>query len=889
MEPIDTAFVQLQEYLSGDYSSVVGGLTTEADVRLKVVDPIFIRVLGWPIASISAEDRAGKGFIDYRFNIESLARLLAEAKRDGRDLGIADDRNGRFFKLNGPVFNTEASREGIEQAINYCGHKNAELACVTNGREWIIFRGNRLGDGRDTLDGLACAFASLTGIRDNFKLFFDLLSYDAVKAYKYRAIFREQEKQPVRTSSVREPLRQPVSRQLLPTDNIYADIDRIMVSFFRQLTGDEDPELLRACFVTSPESDIAEANLARISEELLTQIRELDTAEGDELTAIVRRVGEMRRKEFALLVGTKGAGKSTFIDRFFEDVLPTELAHNCVVIRVDLADSGGDDREITRWLDREVLKNAEKAIFADRPAAYDELQGMFFDEYRRWMEGSQKHLYETDKTEFKIKFGNYIEDRRNQDTHDYIQRLLLRVVRSEKKIPCLVFDNADHFTIEFQERVFQYAHSLYKNVLSLVIVPITDKTSWQLSRQGALQSFYTESFYLPTPSPQLVLLKRIEYIEQRLDQEKPEKGRGYFFGRGIELSIDDLRAFANCLQAVFIKSGKVSELIGNLSNYDIRRCLKLTQAVVTSPYIRVDELMMSYVSNSAVHVHDENARLAIIRGKYDIYPVGQNEFVQNMYALTTEVDTSPILGMRLLQLLDDTRHQEPDGESRYIAVRDVCDYFLAMSISEQVTRLWIDIMLKCGLCLSYDPRITSVDESVKIEISPAGRQHLLWGQKDWVYIESMLGVTPIADQDDLREIEQQSAAQHPHARCKAMQVFLRYLLKEDQKYCVVPEGQEFSGQRALTASINTEAEVSLASPVSLSESIRFGRTKGKVVRWNDQKGYGFVRPDGQESDVFVHANDVEGRRSLPVGARVAMDVKDSDRGLNGVAVAVIDK
>jgi hypothetical protein len=73
--------------------------------------------------------------------------------------------------------------------------QNAELACVSKGREWKIFRGNRLGDGKDTLDGLACAFGSLKGVQDTFKLFFDLLSYDAVTGYKYRAIFREQEKQ----------------------------------------------------------------------------------------------------------------------------------------------------------------------------------------------------------------------------------------------------------------------------------------------------------------------------------------------------------------------------------------------------------------------------------------------------------------------------------------------------------------------------------------------------------------------------------------------------------------------------------------------------------------------------------------------------------------------
>src|SRR6202023_2558335 len=105
---------------------------------------------------IHLENPVGPGFIDYRCTVNDLSRLIVEAKKDGRDLGIDARYGGGYFKLNGPVLKSEDAQEAIEQAIRYCGHKNAELACVTNGRQWIIFRGNRLGDGRNTLDGMAC-------------------------------------------------------------------------------------------------------------------------------------------------------------------------------------------------------------------------------------------------------------------------------------------------------------------------------------------------------------------------------------------------------------------------------------------------------------------------------------------------------------------------------------------------------------------------------------------------------------------------------------------------------------------------------------------------------------------------------------------------------------
>lgn len=363
MEPIDAACEKFKEFIAGDFNAKIGTLHTESDVRLKIINPIFVDILGWPVSSISTEEQAGEKFIDYKFTIDGLARLVVEAKRDRRGLGLAADKCGKYYKLKGPVFNTEAIREGVNQAINYCGHKSAELACVSNGHEWVIFRGNRLADGHETLDGYGCAFNSLACISQNFKQFYELLSYDAVHSFMYRGTFRAAEKQPIRTSSFKEQIRKPNSQRLLPTDRIYADIDRVMVSFFRQITAEEDAEMLRDCFVTSPESDAAEVQLARISEDLIGSLGSINTSTNEELTAVIQKVKDSQRRAFALIIGTKGAGKSTFIDRFFEEKLPAELAEQCTVIRIDLADCGCGDDEIVAWLNKAVLKEAARVVW----------------------------------------------------------------------------------------------------------------------------------------------------------------------------------------------------------------------------------------------------------------------------------------------------------------------------------------------------------------------------------------------------------------------------------------------------------------------------------------------------------------------------------------------
>jgi predicted type IV restriction endonuclease len=198
MEPLDTAYQRFSAFVGSLSPEYWDTLTTEADVRMKLIDPVFTTILGWPMETIHLENSDDAGRLDYRFAIDNFSRLIVEAKRAGRDLGINASHAGRYFKLSGPVFKTEASQQAIRQLISYCANESAELACATNGLQWFVFRGNRIGDGKKVIDGVAYAFGSLQALQDCFQLFYDLLSYECVATHRFRAIFYEAEGQPVR-------------------------------------------------------------------------------------------------------------------------------------------------------------------------------------------------------------------------------------------------------------------------------------------------------------------------------------------------------------------------------------------------------------------------------------------------------------------------------------------------------------------------------------------------------------------------------------------------------------------------------------------------------------------------------------------------------------------
>ena len=56
--------------------------------------------------------------------------------------------------------------------------------------------------------------------------------------------------------------------------------------------------------------------------------------------------------------------------------------------------------------------------------------------------------------------------------------------------------------------------------------------------------------------------------------------------------------------------------------------------------------------------------------------------------------------------------------------------------------------------------------------------------------------------------------------------------------------------------------------------------QGTIKWFSDQKGYGFITPEGGKKDVFVHFSALkgEGFKTLAEGERVSFDITDGPKG-----------
>lgn len=67
------------------------------------------------------------------------------------------------------------------------------------------------------------------------------------------------------------------------------------------------------------------------------------------------------------------------------------------------------------------------------------------------------------------------------------------------------------------------------------------------------------------------------------------------------------------------------------------------------------------------------------------------------------------------------------------------------------------------------------------------------------------------------------------------------------------------------------------------------RLTGTVKWFNPRKGFGFVAPDGHDSDVFLHHTALETNRKLDEGDRVEFALEHGEKGLSAVAVVPLSE
>lgn len=818
--------------LKPEIISALAAAPNESDTRLKALDRILFEVLDWKHESVFTEPPTGSGYIDYLLTVgERRGAIVIEAKRSGFLQANTISSKTAILSLSGTVL--QPFKDGIKQALSYATEQGAPVAVLTDGKCWLFFKASRT-DGLPPTQGKGIFFPTIESVIEDFAKFSELLAFPYVIERRHLAHLNAAEGMTIGDAEEHFYVANPVEAHMRPRDKLANDASLLFSQFFSRLSNTEDKEMMKACFVETQESRRADLELQKIVQNVLNSISSLDTTEGNALQAEIERTLASQQSETVLLVGNKGAGKSTFIDRFFDEILPPSIRQHCSIARVDLAEYSGEGSGVVEWSIRQLRAKLEVQVCTKDPPSYEDLQGIFWGEYVRWRDGPKKPLYEKDKAQFKIDFGDHMEKRREEQVEEYVRLLLKRSAIGLKRLPCIVFDNTDQFSPEIQDTVYQLAHSLESATSVFIIVPITDRTVWRLSKAGALQSYMSKSFYLPVPEAKEILSRRVRFVKEKIVLEKANNS-SYFSKKGFTVSMDDLSMFAQAIERIFIENDYISGLIGRLGNFDIRRMLRLAERIFVSPEIKIDDIVKSHYGGPSISSDKYRTHRALIKGEYDRFSEAENEYVCNVFLTDPRKPTSPLLALYVLWILRQrsTSMRMDQVEARHWFVSELCDFFEGCGVSIEAVLDVVTRLFDRRLIETLDPNVRRPSLADRVAIKESGIAHIDLVGTSSVYMEQMALTTGINSRTIRDEIKQKSHYSNSQGFIEIRDMFISYILKVDSMRLSIPQTGQYRQMNEVRAFVRDIK--ALDRPVERRQLDGANKKFGRNVRSNVKK------------------------------------------------------
>jgi hypothetical protein len=798
---------------------------TEADARFKLIDPILKDVLGWLPNQIRCEKSLDGSRLDYVLTA-TTGSVVVEAKRASVVFSLDEGlRSKKTYPLDGVVMKSAPTGETILQVKQYCQQAGISLAVATNGLQWIIFLASR-EDSVPPDRGFAFVFRSLEHLKeiDTFKQFYELLSKRAVSGQSYKVAFYKVEgrlKSSVQLKTSRLVNLEKGADLRCKISDLGKALDPVIQQLFITMSPEREREIIRECFVITRDSQNNDTRLERLLDEVAENIEPIDSrdGQGQRLHREIEQGVEIPDSRTVVLIGQIGSGKSTYLDRFFAEIVADSLKKKIMVVKLNLERSRPDQETFISFLRRETIRQLEVAIFGTEHPTFEQLKGAFNSLYHQLSRGTGKPTMQSSSIQFDVLFTHHLEELKLNHEEDYVRQLLSHCNNSVKKLPVIIYDNIDHHSNEIQTLSFQQAQWLSGLGRVFSILPVRDSTYWQASIEGPFHTHTHVTLYLPRPPIDQVLSRRFKYAELQLDELLEGKEVSITTLNGMRMIVERPKELFQVLYKLFSREKYPNHILRSLSGGNVRESLTIFHQTITSPHMPIEKLIAAYAA------HNEYRLTSIDRGSFDkAVLLGQwahfkherSRQILNLLCEPSDADVSPLLAARILERLYDLRTDlHPRAGRGYEPVSSLLDYFSIMGVPRISVERCMVHLVKHKLLEPYDIRIFA-DPSLEISaeniefvsLSSSGRLHRSWLKSSRSYGVEMIHDMTIYGDDcveqlrallsSLAEVQNNKDLIGTH-RCLIQigKVAKTYTLSRDADNIVLPADPLYASQRSL--------------------------------------------------------------------------------------------
>ncbi|MGH0035229.1 MAG: hypothetical protein ACQGVK_09400 [Myxococcota bacterium] len=811
---------------------------TEADTRSKLIDPVFISVLGWTEAEIRREKQSPSGYVDYVLGADT-AHLLVEAKRTKPRFRLEAPSKPRRLKLDGAhLLKQKKMRTPLEQAQRYASDLGAQVAVLTNGSQWILFRPYL--PGRSWTSGVAIAFHDSDDVLQDFALFHSLLCRDSVVAGDLLDSFEQIE-------GITESLHTPIQFVRDPDGDLvrnpfWSKISNVVAPLFTDQAEDlrSQEEVIRNCYVSTRLSDQADRSLDRLLQDIPTP-HLADAGVGD--TGATRtsafshqfeRDIEDYRPGTYVLTGGVGSGKTTFLRRFALVVNPQFLQEYCVWSHIDFLTFGNVDEStvaasVPSFIYKELRSRLETNYPDWIPSDGEEVRSLFRDELDKARKVKLYGIPE-DSTEWNAEVGRLMNDLYESDER-FVTAIFKEARRRGLRI-VLVLDNTDQQGELFQEQVFLFAQKLSKEHKALCVVTLREERFFAAFRRGIFDAFGDRKFHIGSPDLKKVLRKRLEFARQRFASLAKEGS--------LQLDEQDRKRvdllLGTLIRSASEKNGNIVRMLACMSNGDMRHALDMFREFVCSGNTNVVKIIEIVERSGGYTVPFHEFSKSAILGSKRYYRSGRSHIL-NLFKKSSAPRASHLSDLRILARLtraEGAASQHGDG---FVSTSKLLQEWRASFGQADDFAESAGELLRRGLLESEPPKIPSVVDSTALRISASGSYYWRYLCRAFSYVDLVWIDTPLSDSELARRLAALAESSDMEVRFERVRAFVDFLA--DQERIELIEVTQRSGpyRDAVMPEIQEqlESEISIVAKKTRT-SDRHGKTEARTRRPTSNRG-----------------------------------------------------
>jgi len=725
-------------------------LFNEAETRAKIIDYILRESLGWDEGDIKREDHVASGFTDYQLVIDGICRLVIEAKKAGTYFDIPRTKTSRTLRIGGALSTVPNLMNALNQVRKYCDDIGCKYAAVFNGYQMIIFSAITIG--KPWKDGYCTIFYSLDDIKDNFSLFWNLLSREQVKGgslVKYVDIGKS-------TLTFEKPIDSIHNADSLWTRNaLYTYIQPISDLIFSELLDEQRTQIMKECYVfdrsnkqlgTELESYFVDTMPHFAEQYRVKEFTEREKKAGAFEKDYLSKTQNKAKGSIIVLLGGIGSGKSTFVHRFFKVVLADRA--NLLWFYIDFRKVSNNEQEIENFITKQM--------------------------FEQWKEKYKQKLDpELEKNGFLVPSDNL---------KDFFSKLF-GLLRTMSFSITLIIDNVDQHETSFQENLFIISSHLSNVFKTVTIIALREETFLSSTRTGVFDAYYIPKFHIASPDFVSMVLRRVRFTIKMLRSEYLQYSPS---------DKDNLMKYFSIIESSLTKKNqearKLVNFIDSISVGNMRDALRMFNYFIVSGNTNIDEIFATYARAGSYQIAYHQFLKSIILGEHKYYSQ-EKSHLMNLFDLDTSLTDSHYHCLRILKYLFDRQNKKSDIGRGYVNIDDLISTADIVSIRKEVIRDSLLRLSHFNLVEFDNQSRTNLTFASYVKITHAGRYYLANLIYEFVYLDSVLIDTPIWDSFLRTKLQKLSIDPDLAKRLERTEIFVNYLkqaelleLKEHPEY-----------------------------------------------------------------------------------------------------------